>query len=86
MPGQVWAAGTCGLLFPHGFQRRVGLYRGRVDGLGVTSDQAPGHALGKEVVEQALEDGGREELAGAANGRVPRQLLVHFVAQKQQDV
>jgi hypothetical protein len=48
--------------------------------------QAPGHALGKDVVEQSLEYGNRKQLAGAAQGRVPGQLLVHFVAQKEEDV
>jgi hypothetical protein len=38
------------------------------------------------VVKQALEHGGREELACAAHGRVPGPFLVHFVAQKQEAV
>jgi hypothetical protein len=38
------------------------------------------------VVEEALEHGGRKQLAGAAHGRVPGQLLVHLVAQEPEDV
>ena len=75
-----------GLFFPHRFERRVGLDGRGVDGLRIAGDQAAGRALGKDVVEQALEHGGRKQLAGAAHGRVPGQFLVHPVAPKQQDV
>ena len=46
----------------------VGLDGGRIHGLRVAGDQPPGHARGKAVVEQALEDGGWEELPDAAHG------------------
>ena len=80
------AAGTCRLLFAHAVEGGVGLDGGRVDGLPLASHQLPGHARGKNVVKQALEHGGREELACAAHGRVPGPFLVHFVAQKQEAV
>ena len=83
---QAWAARARGLLFAHRFQRRVGLDGCGVDGLRVAGDQAPGHALGEDVVEQAFEDRGGEELPGVAHGRVPGQLFVDLVAKKQQDV
>ena len=57
-----------GLFFAHHFQRRVGLDGRRVDGLRVAGHQPPGHARGKDVVEQALEHGGRKQLARAAHG------------------
>nr|WP_234795214.1 hypothetical protein [Hymenobacter arizonensis] len=38
------------------------------------------------MVEQAFEDGGRKQLAGAAHGRVPGQFLVHLVAEEEEDV
>ena len=84
--GQKWTSGARRPLFQHRFQRGVGLDRRRVNGLRLAGHQAPGHTLGKNVVEQALKDGGREELAGAAHRRMPGQLFVHFVAQEIQDV
>ena len=72
--------GPGGLFFAHGFERRVSLDGGRVDGLCVAGDQAPDHTLGEDVVEQALEDRCWEELAGSAHGRVPEQFLIHLVA------
>ena len=49
-------------------------------------DQAGGHALRKNVLEQVLEDGGRKELAGAADGGVLGQVLVHLVTQEVKNV
>ena len=77
--GQQWAAGARRLLLAHAIERGIGLDRGRVDGLRVARHQAPG----KDVVEEALQDRRRNQLAGAAHGRVPGQLVVHFVARKK---
>ena len=41
-----------GLLLAQAFERGVSLDEGRVHGLRVTRDQASGHALGKDVLEQ----------------------------------
>jgi hypothetical protein len=38
--------------------------------------------LGKNVVEQMLEDGSRIELLGAADRRVLGQVLIYFIAQE----
>ena len=70
------------LLFAQTIQRGIGFDRGRIYCLGVAGDQPGGHALGKDMDEQAPEDVGREELPGAAHGRVPGHFLVHFVAQE----
>ena len=77
---QVGTGRPGGLFFAHRFQRRVGLNGRGVDGLRVARDQAPGHALSKDVVKQALEDSGWKQLTGAADGRVPGQLFVYLVA------
>ena len=82
-----WGRGRVGgLLFAQALQRGVGVDRGRVHRLRVAGDQPGGHALGEDVVEQALEHGGRKQLARAAHGRVPGQFLVHFIAQEIEDV
>ncbi len=75
-----------GLLFAQALQRGVGFDEGRVHGLDVARDQPGRHALRENVVKQALEDSSRQELAGAADGRVPGQVLVHLVAQKLEDI
>ncbi|MDO3415704.1 hypothetical protein Q3A66_11555 [Hymenobacter sp. BT770] len=84
--GKVRRPGLLRLLFAQAVERGVGFDGRRVHGLGIAGHQAPGHALGEDVVKQALEHGGREELAGAADGRVPGQFLVHLVAEKVEDV
>jgi hypothetical protein len=51
-----------------------------VDGVGLAYHEARGQALGNGLVKQVLKHGGWKELAGAADGRVPGQVLVYFVA------
>ena len=66
--GQVEAVAAVGKIGLHVADDALG----RVDGLRVAGHQAPGHALGKDVVEEALEYSGGEQLAGAAHGGIPR--------------
>ena len=49
-------------------------------------DEPRGYTLGKDVVKQVLKDGSGIELARAADSRVLKQVLVHFIAQKIQDI
>nr|GFC23211.1 hypothetical protein [Tanacetum cinerariifolium] len=76
LPRHVQAGGGwwAGLLFAEAVERGVGFDGGRVHGLRVARHQPGGHALGKDVVEQVLEDGRGIQLAGATNRRVPGQL------------
>ena len=47
---------------------------------------ARGHALGKDAVKEVLEHSGRVELARATDSRMPREVLVDFVAEKIEHV
>ena len=52
----------------------------------MTADHSSFHAKLKNITEYGLENILREQLPRATDGRVPRQLFVDVVAQKEQDV
>ena len=74
------------MLFAEAVERGVGFDGGRVHGLRVARHQPHRHALGKDVVEQVLEDDRGIQLVGATDSGVPGQVLVDLVAQKIEDV
>src|SRR5690554_37967 len=84
-------AKVCLQLFFWNFQfqtvhRSIGLHRSAVYRLRMTADHSSFHAKFENIAEHGFEDLLREQLPRSANGRVPRQILVDVVTQKEKNV